>query len=131
MPSDFASVYLFFFFLMTRRPQRTTLFPYTTLFRSHAGRRRYREVEIGAGDRVGGAQHLRDLVRPAGVPDPAVDRLVDRVAGRPPAGAVGGRDLVDELLAPALQHLGDPVDDLAAVIGGEPGPARERSPGRP
>src|SRR6476659_10453886 len=30
---------LFFFFLMIRRPPRSTLFPYTTLFRSgHAGR---------------------------------------------------------------------------------------------
>src|SRR2546422_7746132 len=28
----------FFFFLMIRRPPRSTLFPYTTLFRSHAGR---------------------------------------------------------------------------------------------
>src|SRR6266516_6824140 len=30
----------FFFFLMIRRPPRSTLFPYTTLFRSRAGRRR-------------------------------------------------------------------------------------------
>src|SRR5436190_6684867 len=29
---------LFFFFLMIRRPPRSTLFPYTTLFRSHLGR---------------------------------------------------------------------------------------------
>src|SRR2546430_13784198 len=29
---------LLFFFLMIRRPPRSTLFPYTTLFRSHAGR---------------------------------------------------------------------------------------------
>src|SRR2546430_17284893 len=29
----------FFFFLMIRRPPRSTLFPYTTLFRSHAGHR--------------------------------------------------------------------------------------------
>src|SRR2546422_2187439 len=29
------SVHLFFFFLMIRRPPRSTLFPYTTLFRSH------------------------------------------------------------------------------------------------
>src|SRR6266511_1097808 len=29
------SVYFFFFFLMIRRPPRSTLFPYTTLFRSH------------------------------------------------------------------------------------------------
>src|SRR5256885_12081062 len=28
---------MFFFFLMIRRPPRSTLFPYTTLFRSHAG----------------------------------------------------------------------------------------------
>src|SRR2546429_9189212 len=28
---------LFFFFLMIRRPPRSTLFPYTTLFRSHFG----------------------------------------------------------------------------------------------
>src|SRR2546430_8482170 len=28
--------YIFFFFLMIRRPPRSTLFPYTTLFRSHA-----------------------------------------------------------------------------------------------
>src|SRR2546430_4116725 len=28
---------LFFFFLMIRRPPRSTLFPYTTLFRSAAG----------------------------------------------------------------------------------------------
>src|SRR5688572_33091554 len=28
---------LYFFFLMIRRPPRSTLFPYTTLFRSNAG----------------------------------------------------------------------------------------------
>src|SRR5438552_11843447 len=30
----FSSYYFFFFFLMIRRPPRSTLFPYTTLFRS-------------------------------------------------------------------------------------------------
>src|SRR5947199_6914878 len=30
--------YSFFFFLIIRRPPRSTLFPYTTLFRSRAGR---------------------------------------------------------------------------------------------
>src|SRR3989454_9451219 len=38
------SLCLFFFFLMIRRPPRSTLFPYTTLFRSHG-------------------HHLRDLPR--------------------------------------------------------------------
>src|SRR6266478_8229297 len=32
--------FFFFFFLMIRRPPRSTLFPYTTLFRSHAGLKR-------------------------------------------------------------------------------------------
>src|SRR2546430_9951727 len=32
--SKFTCPYLFFFFLMIRRPPRSTLFPYTTLFRS-------------------------------------------------------------------------------------------------
>src|SRR3989442_12634521 len=31
----FDPLLLFFFFLMIRRPPRSTLFPYTTLFRSH------------------------------------------------------------------------------------------------
>src|SRR2546429_9140782 len=30
------TIYFFFFFLMIRRPPRSTLFPYTTLFRSEA-----------------------------------------------------------------------------------------------
>src|SRR5438105_13912052 len=34
------SFFFFFFFLMIRRPPRSTLFPYTTLFRSAAGGRR-------------------------------------------------------------------------------------------
>src|SRR2546430_17491641 len=32
-----SSVLILFFFLMIRRPPRSTLFPYTTLFRSHLG----------------------------------------------------------------------------------------------
>src|SRR3712207_9505723 len=37
-------MYVSFFFLMIRRPPRSTLFPYTTLFRSELAR------EIGAGE---------------------------------------------------------------------------------
>src|SRR2546422_2733330 len=36
---------LFFFFLMIRRPPRSTLFPYTTLFRSLPGPERLHAVE--------------------------------------------------------------------------------------
>src|SRR2546425_9289302 len=38
---------LFFFFLMIRRPPRSTLFPYTTLFRSRAERRWKEHQEKG------------------------------------------------------------------------------------
>src|SRR2546430_15453166 len=44
------ALYLFFFFLMIRRPPRSTLFPYTTLFRSAAyggGRPKGAEYEKG------------------------------------------------------------------------------------
>src|SRR5690606_41263048 len=36
-PHPLSFLYSFFFFLMIRRPPRSTLFPYTTLFRSRAG----------------------------------------------------------------------------------------------
>src|SRR5690349_22431462 len=42
--------FFFFFFLMIRRPPRSTLFPYTTLFRSVI-----RHVESVLGRRVGGS----------------------------------------------------------------------------
>src|SRR2546427_7661292 len=39
-------VYVFFFFLMIRRPPRSTLFPYTTLFRSTTRRIRVRAAGV-------------------------------------------------------------------------------------
>src|SRR5260370_42286779 len=36
--------FIYFFFLMIRRPPRSTLFPYTTLFRSDADRQNMRQV---------------------------------------------------------------------------------------
>src|SRR5436190_19542938 len=38
---------IFFFFLMIRRPPRSTLFPYTTLFRSHRPHPRPRTPRLG------------------------------------------------------------------------------------
>src|SRR2546430_15781417 len=38
---------IFFFFLMIRRPPRSTLFPYTTLFRSHDGRAEAEALGLG------------------------------------------------------------------------------------
>src|SRR2546426_2727916 len=45
-----------FFFLMIRRPPRSTLFPYTTLFRSERHGRRLAEIPLAEGALV---QHFR------------------------------------------------------------------------
>src|SRR2546430_7058500 len=51
-----------FFFLMIRRPPRSTLFPYTTLFRSS---RTLGETRVHAGShRVGPANSVEQIVRP-------------------------------------------------------------------
>src|SRR2546422_579146 len=45
---------LFFFFLMIRRPPRSTLFPYTTLFRSHIAAARVQiDVRLERAERAG------------------------------------------------------------------------------
>src|SRR2546430_17238518 len=49
-----STVFFFFFFLMIRRPPRSTLFPYTTLFRS---------LLAGEGDLHRPARQLRQLAR--------------------------------------------------------------------
>src|SRR2546426_11932962 len=52
--------YLFFFFLMIRRPPRSTLFPYTTLFRSRARDQpvhpRREQPSPGSARRLGGGR---------------------------------------------------------------------------
>src|SRR5947209_14007448 len=63
-------VLLLFFFLMIRRPPRSTLFPYTTLFRSHRGRdphRVHRLLAVGrrADRRAGSGCHRRGGDLPA------------------------------------------------------------------
>src|SRR2546422_4313421 len=60
---------LFFFFLMIRRPPRSTLFPYTTLFRSLSGE-----------DRAKDASRLTEAVAPV-LPDSAsrLDRKSTRL----------------------------------------------------
>src|ERR1041384_8749069 len=65
----FSSVYsvfcmFFFFFLMIRRPPRSTLFPYTTLFRSIAAEEAHRvDVPRSVGDHDDGRseEHTSEL----------------------------------------------------------------------
>src|SRR3712207_8387138 len=61
-----------FFFLMIRRPPRSTLFPYTTLFRSRCGARKRQPAPLEAGEDEAGAQDAPEAH--------------DRGGGRSPAG---------------------------------------------
>src|SRR2546430_17651490 len=75
---------LLFFFLMIRRPPRSTLFPYTTLFRSRqhgAVRRRRREREDVPGPAAVGLLHAPTLVDQGSAADlhPALDRKSTRL----------------------------------------------------
>src|SRR5437899_12932195 len=53
------SLSLFFFFLIIRRPPRSTLFPYTTLFRSQIGQGRKAVSVLVATSRRGLSKPLR------------------------------------------------------------------------
>src|SRR6266496_3285698 len=98
------STIIFFFFLMIRRPPRSTLFPYTTLFRSEEGGRdvgrsehdpvRFLDAQLlqGVADLVGRPQEL--LVR---------DDLVGDQDGA--AVAPAGRYLLVEKLLCAVQRI--------------------------
>src|SRR5256885_7639103 len=60
--------FAFFFFLMIRRPPRSTLFPYTTLFRSRAGRTREDACAVvdtrGPGQGQRSEEHTSELQSP-------------------------------------------------------------------
>src|SRR3712207_8764485 len=62
-----------FFFLMIRRPPRSTLFPYTTLFRSRRPQGGYRAA-LGRGGRAGAVEPLRAPGGPARGRDRAGER---------------------------------------------------------
>src|SRR5258708_40168604 len=62
------SLVLLFFFLMIRRPPRSTLFPYTTLFRS-----RVRVVDDAV---LQGEGAHAGILRPEGLTGEVVDRVI-------------------------------------------------------
>src|SRR3712207_4443243 len=67
---------------MIRRPPRSTLFPYTTLFRSPGGQRDERRREVAAllGQHVLVQRRLRGVLLPPH--EPLVDEAVDRKSTR-------------------------------------------------
>src|SRR5258708_25160144 len=74
----------FFFFLMIRRPPRSTLFPYTTLFRSHPGARAAPGRAGGRADRRAAAGSRGTEPRGGTLPapvrfQPAADRKSTRL----------------------------------------------------
>src|SRR3989440_3941573 len=83
--SDFYSDF-FFFFLMIRRPPRSTLFPYTTLFRSRGEARPPRGAARGPARDLGRASHA---VRGAGGPGAGGPRGRSRRGARHACGAGG------------------------------------------
>src|SRR3712207_7924018 len=78
-------MYRIFFFLMIRRPPRSTLFPYTTLFRSPLGfpRRSTSRPQGGGGATVEvvvpGLPFRGRRARQAGLPDEETDRKSTRL----------------------------------------------------
>src|SRR6516225_8524625 len=123
---DVAAVYLLFFFLMIRRPPRSTLFPYTTLFRSpspHPPRphRPRRRPGVPAPPRRGPQARLT-----ADPPPSAVRQAAIRVqAGEPD---VDAEVVEDEARQPGQRDEGGPA---ALPARGGPGVqvGREDQPG--
>src|SRR5256884_7926664 len=134
----------FFFFLMIRRPPRSTLFPYTTLFRSpgRATRRRALALEPAhATPRAGVSGHPRAdraEVRPAGASAPqsarvrpaarcdaaGVARVVDRSAARGPGTRPGAAAASDPVAGEPRRGARRPHSGEARAL-----PARARGPG--
>src|SRR2546426_12709022 len=102
--------FFFFFFLMIRRPPRSTLFPYTTLFRSvlDLPAALGKAVEQPAPDPLG-----REVREPVGFDDGAIGfalAIPEHPHRRPPERVRG----VEGIRVPEL-------DLLAALLHGQPG----------
>src|SRR3712207_8500157 len=78
---DDLDMYCIFFFLMIRRPPRSTLFPYTTLFRSRGGGGRGRRA-LAAREPAAGLAQGRARRRPRGRGRAARRRRGDRKSTR-------------------------------------------------
>src|SRR3712207_2400127 len=106
---------------MIRRPPRSTLFPYTTLFRSHA--RRARE-DVDAPPLAGQLEGLVDQRGQADAQDHRVRPAPARGLGHDPW-EVLARGVHRDLGTEALRELSAPLGGLAHDHGPRPGEERE------
>src|SRR6185369_8660789 len=128
-----ADICFFFFFFMTRPPPRSTLFPYTTLFRSG-------EVVEALRERVLGRTLIADLVHPETqdvlypsgslLAEDAVDAIdnlgIDEVKVRTPLSCdtrwgVCAKCYGRDLGRGSLVNVGEAIGVIAAQSIGEPG----------
>src|SRR2546430_11946842 len=101
---------MFFFFLMIRRPPRSTLFPYTTLFRSHHDARDREHLLLAPRERL--ARLIQSLTQGREV----VEHLVEPPAAERRRTVGHGREAQLEVLThgqarknpPALRAEADP-----------------------
>src|SRR5256886_16888430 len=102
---------------MIRRPPRSTLFPYTTLFRSTRRRPHRRRRRPGRADRGARCRAARDRQRPDRR-EPARGRRLSRVLKREWTTAEGWRDTKAGMWAWLIQRAAAVV--LLAVVAGHP-----------
>src|SRR5437867_5749735 len=91
----------FFFFLMIRRPPRSTLFPYTTLFRSDNN-------TVGMGD-----AGIKSAIQGSNVPNPD-EAVPSFVSG---AMAKAGKGLLEGTLQAGTSAVSDKLLDLVGLGG--------------
>src|SRR2546426_4717694 len=90
---EFAYYYIYlFFFLMIRRPPRSTLFPYTTLFRSLSAVRALALRARARGEAARGGAARRTRADARALRDPACGDRVAREADAPRAARLEGRN---------------------------------------
>ena len=93
-----------------------------------ADRLGHAEGEVRLRDLVDAAQHAGQLVGPARVVHGGLDAGGQLGAGGLGRHARGGGDDARQLVGAGLQHLGQAVEDLAAVVRGAAAPRPERGP---
>src|SRR2546426_721865 len=138
----FSTFCFIFFFLMIRRPPRSTLFPYTTLFRSHGRHdlaRRDRRARVDAHADPGAhepalpapAVGAREPAPPlAPTPVPAGSPLVSAPSGHPGAGCPRVRRALVVPLHAARQGVSAGAR-RGRPLGPRPASRRDLAPGGP